>query len=359
MQVLRNAIDDALRDQALQELQFKRHEYDTWQIQQQIATISSDSDFIRFNQLKQELDASNVEFNHLREQLDQRFSDLSKQQTLMENLLKELNDLKNELDTEQLERIVLENELQTLREHAAFQDAIYEAQRKDILSLATPVIDVSRFYRMELARAISDIRQDFEVLSQSQVNELEEYYRVKTEQVRAEIESENERKRLLASEGVMESMDKTVLTSTLKENQNDLINLQAENKQLQSAFDAIVADFETIQEAHFRDRQSSDQEFAQLQEQINEKQETIDSLLQNNVSLRFELSTYRRLLDVEEQHLKRVEQGEQLQSTASTYQAPINRAFEELTTKKMTVQKTARGKQSFPFPNDNSSSCRS
>jgi len=348
LQVLRNAIDDALRDQALQELQFKRHEYDLWQIQQQIATLDSDNDIIRFNQLKQELDGSSVELQYLREQLDQRVSELAKQQALMANLLKDLDDLKNELDTQQLERIVLENELQTMREHGAFQDAIYQAERQDIISLATPVIDVSRFYRMELARAISDIRQDFETLSQSQVNELEEYYRVKTEQVRGDIESENERKRLLASEGVIESMDKTVLTSSLKENQSDLIGLQAANRQLQSDFDAILADFETIQEAHLRERQSSDQEFAQLQQQLNEKQETIDSLVQNNVSLRFEMSTYRRLLDVEEQHMNRTEQGGQLQSTVtSAYQTPSNRALEELSTKKMTVQKTARGSLSF------------
>lgn len=338
LQALRKAMDDALRDRALQELQYKRQEYDLWQIQQQIAGLDGDQDFIRFNQLKQAVDGSQVELDLLRNQLDQRFTDLNKYRSLMENFLKELNDLKNELDTQQLERILLENELQTLREHAAFQDAIYQAQRQEILSLATPVIDVSRFYRMELARAISDIRQDFEVLAQSQANELEEYYRIKTEQVRAEIESENERKRLLASEGVLESMDKTYLTSAVKDNQNDLINLQRENKDLQNYLDGISNDWERIQEEQLRERQSYDQEFGQLHQQIGEKQQTIDNLLESNVSLRFELSTYRRLLDVEEQHMKRVEQG-------TSQQTNLNSVYDDLATKKMTVQKTARGKK--------------
>jgi hypothetical protein len=340
LQALRNAIDDVLRDQALQELQLKRHEYDQWQIQQQISTLDGDNDLIRFNLLKQELDGSNTELNLLRNQLDQRFIDLTKQQNLMDNLLKELNDLKNELDTQQLERIIIENELQTLKEHAAFQNAIYQAQRNEILSLTTPVIDVSRFYRIELARAISDIRQDFEILSQSQVNELEEYYRVKTEQVQAEIESENERKRLLASEGSIESMDKIVLTSSLKDTQNDLITLQTENKQLQSIFDTIADDLEKIQEEHSRQIQVNDQEFIRIRQQITDKQDTIDNLLENNVSLQFELSTYRRLLDVEEKHMNRVEQG---QTLLSSYQIPTNQILNDLATKKMTVQKTARG----------------
>jgi chromosome segregation ATPase len=136
LQALRNGIDDALSDQALQELILKRHEYDLWQIQQQIATIDGDNDINRFNILKQELDGSILELDHLRNQLDQRFTDLSKQQSLMDHLLKDLNDLKNELDTQQLERIITENELQTLREHAAFQDAIYQSQRKELLSLS-------------------------------------------------------------------------------------------------------------------------------------------------------------------------------------------------------------------------------
>ena len=346
LRALRQAMDDALRDRALQELQFKRQEYDLWQIQQQIAAIDGDQDSMKLNLLKQALDGSQVELEHLRNQLDQRFTDLNKQRSLMENFLKELNDLKNELDTQQLERILLENELQTIREHAAFQDAIYQAERQDILSLSTPVIDVSRFYRMELARAISDIRQDFEVLSQSQVNELEEYYRIKTEQVRAEIESENERKRLLASEGVIESMDKTLLTSAVKDNQNDLINLHRENKDLQTFLDAIVNDLEKIRDEHLRERQSYDHELVQIQQQIADKQETVDSLLQNNISLRFELSTYRRLLDVEEQHMKRVEQEGSTGLTSSSSQSTPNRVYDDLATKKMTVQKTARGKKS-------------
>jgi len=213
--------------------------------------------------------------------------------------------------------------------------------------IGSPVLDVSRFYRIELARAISDIRQDFEVLSQSQVNELEEYYRVKTEQVRAEIESENERKRLLASEGALEFMDKTGLTSSLKDNQNDLISLRAENRQLQSVLDAIADDLEKIQDENSRGKQLYDQELAQLQQQIADKQETVDSLLQNNVSLRFEMSTYRRLLDVEEQHLNRIEQEQPLQSSSSSSsyqnQQTANRVLNDLATKKMTVQKTARG----------------
>ena len=137
MNNLRRGIDDSLRDQALQELRIKRSEYDIWQLQQQIAALNYEQDQQYFRLLEQELDGSTVELEHLKNQLDEKFANLDKQRHLAESLLKELNDLKNELDTQQLERIMLENEVQTLREHAAFQDAIYQSQRNEIVTLST------------------------------------------------------------------------------------------------------------------------------------------------------------------------------------------------------------------------------
>ncbi len=40
-------------------------------------------------------------------------------------------------------------------------------------------MDITKFYGDELARAISDIRQDFKAHSQSQAKDLEEFYRIK------------------------------------------------------------------------------------------------------------------------------------------------------------------------------------
>jgi chromosome segregation ATPase len=134
LKALRDAIDDAIRNQGLRELQIKRHEYDLWQVQQQIATID-ESDSNRLNLLKQELDATTLDIEQLRNQFEQGLTDLAKQQTTMENLLKELDSLKNELDNQQLERIMVENEVQTLKEHAAFQDAVYQAERAELTSL--------------------------------------------------------------------------------------------------------------------------------------------------------------------------------------------------------------------------------
>ncbi|CAF4572992.1 unnamed protein product, partial [Rotaria magnacalcarata] len=53
-----------------------------------------------------------------------------------------------------------------------------------------------------------------------------------------------------------------------------------------------------------------DRELADLRAQAEQREAAISALLENKVSLEFEINTYRRLLEVEDGHLQRVEGGE-------------------------------------------------
>ncbi|CAF1534139.1 unnamed protein product [Rotaria magnacalcarata] len=317
LQTLRCDLDQAINDQTLQELKLKRNDVDIYQLQEQIAAIDPNYDEYHLNKLKQELDLSLLTVEQLKSQADKSFIDLGRLKNLMDHSLQDVNSLKNELDNQQLEHIMIANELQTLKEHIAFQCSVYQVQRADMLSLNTPVIDVSAFYRTELAHAISDIRRDFEILFQTQTSELESYYEVKTEQVRGEIETENERKRLLAFEGAIEVMDPLVLSSSIRDSQNELFTLQSDNKNLQAELDAIIDDLEKIQNEQLDERESYEREIVLIRQVIEDKQNTISSILDNNVSLRFEMSTYRGLLLAEEHHINRMAQEPQAQNFSS------------------------------------------
>ncbi|CAF3332875.1 unnamed protein product [Rotaria socialis] len=317
LEAFRRDLDQAINDQTLQELKIKRSDIDTYQLQTQIDAIDPNYDAYHLNKLKQELDLSCLTLEDLKSHVDKSFTDLGRLKNLMDHSLQDVNSLKNELDNQQLERIIIANELQTLKEHLAFQCSVYQVQRADTLSLNTPAIDPSTFYRTELAHAISDIRRDFEILFQTQTNELESYYQVKTEQVREEIETENERKRLLAAEGAIEVLDPLVLSSSIRDSQNELLSLQSDHKNLQAELDAIIDDLEKIQNEQLRERESYEREIVLIREDIEDKQNTISSILENNVSLRFEMSTYRGLLLSEENHINRMAQGSQAQNFSS------------------------------------------
>lgn len=134
--VLRGELDKAIEDQALQELKSKRNDYDAWLTQEQIAAIDPDYDVFQLNALRQEFDGTSMELEQLKRQCDESFAELGRIQNMTDAYYNEVSGLKNELDNHQLERIITENELQTLKEHAAFLKSIFRVERQDILSLS-------------------------------------------------------------------------------------------------------------------------------------------------------------------------------------------------------------------------------
>lgn len=172
---LRKQIDDVTRDKALAELRAKRAEYDATLIKHQtdFANELVTLDRNRFAMLKQQLEGSGSELDALRHRFDDKKQEIERSKAEVKRLLEQLENLKNEFDTESMGRVMIQNELQTLEEQLAFMKAVHEEERNELASLGTLPIDVSQFYRTELTRAIADIKNDFEALSQAQRHELE------------------------------------------------------------------------------------------------------------------------------------------------------------------------------------------
>lgn len=123
--------------------------------------------------LKQQLEGSGQELDALRNRFEDKKQEIDRSKGEVRRLLDQLDNLKNEFDQESMGRVMIQNELQTLEEQLAFMKAVHEEERNELASLGTLPIDVSQFYRTELTRAIADIKNDFEALSQAQRRELE------------------------------------------------------------------------------------------------------------------------------------------------------------------------------------------
>ncbi|CAF3257909.1 unnamed protein product [Rotaria socialis] len=380
---VRDTLDDGARDNGLQELELKRHEDYILIIRQRIATFESDIKN-QLNEAQQKLNVSSNVLEQLRSQYEQNSKNLDQQRTVVNNLSNEYDTLESELVDHKLKRIMVGNELQTLRERAAFQHAIHKIQSNCILALDAPAIDLSNFYHTELIRAIGEIRHDFEVFAKSQTSDLEEYYRIKTQKIE-EIARENQRKRALASENapVGQGFDLQPLTSLendhsqlksendklevelnrmsddlrriqdeqiARENQrkralasenapvgqgfdlqpltcleNDHSQLKSENDKLEVELNRMSDDLRRIQDERRRENNKLDEQSNQLRQELGDKQATIDGVLENNVSLRFELSTYRALLNFETQRVNRANQGDELNPSSSRLDALLSR----------------------------------
>jgi hypothetical protein len=153
-------------------------------------------------------------------------------------------------------------------------------------------------------------------------------------------------------------MDLSSLKSLLTENRDIYNKLQKEHTDLANALRQLEEDFERISAEHYRAQMERERELAELRGQAEQREQAIAAVLENNVSLRFEINTYRRLLEVEEGHLQRIESGEGLITggrTASSYHYQSGSSVggggtgsrydtgADISTKKMTVQKSARG----------------
>jgi DNA repair exonuclease SbcCD ATPase subunit len=330
---LRKQIDEVTRDKALAELRAKRAEYDASLIKHQtdFANELVNLDRNRFSVLKQQLEGSGSELDALRGRYDDKKLEIERSKNEVKRLLEQLENLKNEFDSESMARVMIQNELQTLEEQLAFLKAVHEEERNELASLGTLSIDVTQFYRTELTRAIADIKSDFEALSQAQRRELEEYYRIKTEEIREQAAEQKRKIEEARRSGSVEIMDLSSLKSLLAENRDSYNLLQKEYSDLSNLLRQLEEDYERISLEHNRAQSERDRELAELRAQAEQREQAISAILENNVSLRFEINTYRRLLEVEEGRLQKVEV------------VRVDNTISDVSTKKLTVQKTARG----------------
>ena len=142
-------------------------------------------------------------------------------------------------------------------------------------------------------------------------------------------------------------MDLSSLKSLLTENRDNYALLQKEYSDLSNHLRQLEEDFERISAEHQRAQNDRERELAELRAQAEQREQAIAAVLENNVSLRFEINTYRRLLEVEENHLQRVEGSGGERSSSSYHYSGSGARFDnqpsDVSTKKMTVQKSARG----------------
>ena len=186
-----------------------------------------------------------------------------------------------------------------------------------------------------------------------------EYYRIKTEEIREQAAEQKRKLEEARRTGAVDVMDLSSLKKLLTENRDIYNHLQKDHNDLSNTLRQLEEDFERISGEHNRAQMERDRELAELRSQAEQREQAIAAVLENNVSLRFEINTYRRLLEVEEGHLQRIESGEGLTSGARTgsstfhYQsgtgsggASTSGRYDtgsDVSTKKMTVQKSARG----------------
>lgn len=317
----REQIDEITRQKAIAEIKAKRAESDAQQFRHMmdLAMDSFNSDKIKIQNLERLLENTRSDSDYLRGQLNDINEQIQKYMDEQRRYLDQLRQLKDDLDKETIERVARQNEVQTLEEQISFLKAIHEQEVAELGRLQTIVgFDPAQFYRNELERAIRDIRGDFEQLNHEQKRELEEWYRIKTEEIEKEVAKEKELARLQTTG--MSSEEASNLRQLSSDSAREYIELQQRHGELSVRLRELEELLDIARSQNQISIADREREIAILKEKIHELMQTYDELLGRKTSLEFEINTYRRLLECEETRLKHSTEQTSTSASQSSYQ---------------------------------------
>ncbi|KAL7672880.1 hypothetical protein ACOME3_007759 [Neoechinorhynchus agilis] len=246
---IRDKLDLVTSEKAKCEIRAKRAAYDAQTYRQLTDDVQQwiNGDRVKVEHLERTLRDNDVELECLRSQLRDMDNERQRQRTELNRLTDQLTVLLRELDAETVQRVQVENEKQTLEEQIPFLNALHEEEIAELRSLQTGAyLDPSAFYRSELQRAIKEIRSDFAQLSQAQRTELEEYYRIKTDEVRRQEQERVELQQKAAAAGDANAQDVHQLRTSITQSKTEINELQQECGHLTGILSSLEGDLEEV-----------------------------------------------------------------------------------------------------------------
>ncbi|CAF1162837.1 unnamed protein product [Adineta steineri] len=316
---LRKKIDLATVEKAKAEIRAKRGEFDLLYYKKLADDISqwTNQDKSKINSLQSTLEENQRELEHLQRLMGDSMSDIEKYRNEMKHLYEEISRLLIELDQETMARIKIENEKQTLEEQIPFLSAIHEQEMNELRNLSSPNIgiDPTTFYKNELQRAIREIRNDFENLSRSQRSELEEYYRIKTDEIIQQAQKQKQQQ----TNQLSNQENSNQIRISINETKKEMFDLQQDYNNYLQSMSELESKLETLKRENGDVIDTREREILELRSRLNDLMASYDEIVSNKSSLEFEINTYRRLLESEEAHVKKVASTTTTSGSISTH----------------------------------------
>ncbi|CAF1375662.1 unnamed protein product [Didymodactylos carnosus] len=259
MDKARQTMEAAVITKAQREIEMKRAEFDTFHYKHVHDGIEQwwNADQAKMSTLKSTLKANQIEIEtqlvsnlvlcvaeQLQLVLAESKNDIDKYRADIKQLNVEFLRLLDELDLEIAARVKSEYGQQIIKQEIQFFSLIYEQEINELnlLASSTTTIDSAAFYKLELERAIREIRHDFEYLSQVQRQELLEYYRMKSE----ELVKQAQRYKQTQMKSIHEVRGVSATQQTILEMKQLLNTLQGEYNTQLTIIDELETKLETL-----------------------------------------------------------------------------------------------------------------
>jgi chromosome segregation ATPase len=146
---------------------------------------------------------------------------------------------------------------------------------------------------------VRDIRADFAAVSEQNRHDLEEWYKIKVEEL-ADQAARRDTTDASSHQLFNKTESPTSLKSSLNDHTNEYTELSRHNQSLAMRLVRLEEQLESSRQANAVKLDECDREYQSLSGKYNDLVEDYDQLLHNKASIEFEINAYRRLLESEE-----------------------------------------------------------
>lgn len=295
---MRGRIDKVANAKTIADVRNKRAQFENIEYQRKCdeTARNQNGDRNKIANLERELGQLNETRLIMNRSLEEAKMDLQKQRLNRDQTWENLVQLLDKLDDEVYRRVDVEYSNQTLREHIEFVKQVNEKEIAEMNQLENilPFNDQVEFYRDQLKRVISNIRSDYENLNLEQQREMEEWLKVKTDELEAKAR-EQEPMHELEMNIQFENLEQ--LRETYDQNNKELEDLKLNYSSMTKRLYDLENHIENSRSNLNVTLEKQDMEIGHLNDEMKTLMDDYNHINCHKANLEYEMHVYKRLLD--------------------------------------------------------------